>query len=322
MSAFEKFSLPPLPKRAIPDSPEHQYDHFCKILNYASVWAENKEERDKLWAKRVEQLEKEMEIRFEAEQRRHDIIIALEKRLVNAELRCRSLEKQLDDQNSENTSYSPSLDDFKMNEINSKLDIITEKMALIETTFESSILSNPNIEIQTNNNSYAEVAKKNVPKNNAEQVIIVRKALEEEKEHEKRGKNLILENFPQDEFDLGFFMSDLLEFNGLGDEDCSPGKFMKQKNPRKGQTILMELEYKESVEKIIRNFAKFKREHKKYQTINVRRDFTILELELYHSLWKIAIERNNEANLYEWTVRNLQLVKLRNPRKWNRKNGV
>ena len=79
-----------------------------------------------------------------------------------------------------------------------------------------------------------------------------------------------------------------------------------------------------SKEHIFQVFRKIKniRTVKNLDQIRVRPDYSPSELALHRKLWSEAIDRNNKARAFEWTVHGLQLVKMDNPLTWEIKVKV
>lgn len=191
------------------------------------------------------------------------------------------------------------------------LEKIIRKVDSVETKLKF-LATCGNLEIPQK--SYATVAKTKLP-SKAEKVMIVRQAIHEEKLRKLNENSIVLSNVLTENGDT--LIKSICETAGIQTSEVTHN-FIGKNNENPLKNMVIKMDYKEHVEQVKKAFLVLKSsdESKLYEKISMRPFYSKSELELYHQLWTEAKELNNNANSYQWTVRNLRLIKLTTPKKW------
>ena len=156
--------------------------------------------------------------------------------------------------------------------------------------------------------TYAEAVKRKLSPRQLEQVSLIRKVMQEEKRSDDRDRNLIVKEIDE-QWKCKEAMMKLCEkanvqpftINRLG-----VGKLRR----------LVRITYysREDVDKFRKVYVEENKDRKLPVTIRV--DLSESELQIFRIKWKEAIRRNDEARKKIWGVRNLELVRLKEPGEW------
>jgi hypothetical protein len=146
----------------------------------------------------------------------------------------------------------------------------------------------------------------------AEQVLISREAIREEVQRPLRERSVILKNIPTNYID---YLLEKISTN------CSIDRasLTYSKLSNRGGSCLLRLQTSsnEHANQVFNSIPTIRVTNiDKLGAISARRDYSKSELTVYRHLWMVAIERNNMANKYLWTVRDLKLVQLKASANW------
>lgn len=208
----------------------------------------------------------------------------------------------------------------KMNELSNKpkpdttntLDKILRKVDSVETKLK--FLASGKGEIISDKPTYSEVAKLKDP-TRAENVLIMRQAIFEEKQRPIYENSIVLSNVPND---CAKSMVDTLCNLSSIPSTSAKSKFINNKQQNQNsKNMIIRFDSKEHAQKVKKNFLAFKKtDNLKFGKISMRPYYSKSEMEIFQKLWSEAKELNNAANSYIWTVRNLRLTKLSEPKTW------
>lgn len=188
-------------------------------------------------------------------------------------------------------------------EVNPKIDKLATQISTIENGFTKI--------------TYADKAKSN---SNIAAASVVRQVFIDEQNKTNREKSVILKGLPNSS-NVEEIVKSIAD-----DAKLSEGYsfFLLKKTPESPPTaVRIKTASKEEAIRVMKSTAKLRSNNKdRYPRLSARPDYTKLEMDTFIDLWKNAIEKNNIAGKMEWTVQNLKLVRLRNPRDWTPKEQV
>lgn len=197
----------------------------------------------------------------------------------------------------------------------STLDTIIRKIDSVDTKLKflaTNGISQPSA--KTNPNSYADAVKSNISATRSEQILVTRQAIFEEQQRPNREKSLIVSNVPID-VDGAIFVDSLCQINGIPSTSITYKQLTK--NIAKSTTLLIQMDTKEHALQVKRNLIKLRvKDDIKFGKIRARPFYSTSEMARYRELWQQAIELNNLAKNYQWTVRNLHLIKQTHQKPW------
>lgn len=163
-------------------------------------------------------------------------------------------------------------------------------------------------------NTYAQAASANIsPKPAPEGMVQLRHALRDEATRPEREQNVILKGIP-DGLKSADIVADIATNLQVPAEELT---FVPLGKKTPVTTIRIKTNSKTTASKILSKLPRMcAGDPDRFKNLTARPDYSPSELIIFRDCWKTAIEKNNAANAKNWTVVNLKLVELKDPKPW------
>uniref|UniRef100_A0A914CYA5 Uncharacterized protein n=1 Tax=Acrobeloides nanus TaxID=290746 RepID=A0A914CYA5_9BILA len=198
--------------------------------------------------------------------------------------------------------------------LNQKVADLAEKLTIIEnfvTTIDSKIGLIPeiNTKVELIAKSYADAVKKPVSEGLAQ---ITRSVIREEAMRSERDSCVFIRD-AEPNAKIDDIIHDISNVTGIPINELQG--FHLGKKPQK-TSLRIKTSSKEMALKLLKEMPTIRTKSIYLKNASARPDYSPTELETYRKSWQEAIQKNNLAGKKEFSVRNLQVIKLKEPQAW------